>query len=124
MMWKLSGSIKGGKQMNSKRRKVYVCAWLEPSEKTEVKALAAQLGMTVSDCIRRLILGRTLPDAGRHDAVLDLVAINADLARLGNLLRMALTDEDFSPPEGMDLEALFDRIRATQETLKAKIEEL
>jgi len=37
---------------------------------------------------------------------------------------MALDDPDYVPPEGMDLEQLFDKIRDTQFTLRAKIEEL
>ncbi|MBF0250774.1 MAG: conjugal transfer protein TraJ [Alphaproteobacteria bacterium] len=99
-------------------------AYLTVSEKAEVTALAKQARITVSELVRRLVLGRKLPDAGRHQSVIDLVKVNADLARLGNLLRMALTDEDFQPPEGMDLETLFDMIRETQSILKGKIEEL
>ena len=50
--------------------------------------------------------------------------INADLARLGNLFKMALDDEDFRLPESWDLESLRDRIRDTQSILKTKIQEL
>jgi len=48
----------------------------------------------------------------------------ADQARLGNLLRMALMEEDFIVPDGLDLESLFDRIRETQDEIKSKIKDL
>jgi len=99
-------------------------AYVTIVEKQEVTALANQARITVSELVRRLVLGQKLPDTNRHLDVIELVRVNADLARLGNLLRMALTDEEFVPPEGVDLDSLFDTIRETQITLKAKIKEL
>lgn len=99
-------------------------AWVTLDEKQEVDALAKKVHLTVSELVRRLVTGRKLPDAARHEAVIELVKVNADMARLGNLLRMALDDPDFTPPEGVNLEDLFDRIRSTQSILKVKIEEL
>lgn len=99
-------------------------AYVTEAEKAEVAGLARQARVTVSELVRRLVTGRKLPDARRHEAILGLVKVNADLARLGNLLRMALDDEDFAPPEGYDLEGLFDRIRETQSLLKNKIMEM
>ena len=79
--------------------------------------------LTVSNLIRRLVLGQKLPDVHRHEAVIELVKINADQARLGNLLRMAIDDPDFIVEE-TSLEDLFDNIRETQNILKTKIKEL
>ena len=39
----------------------------------------------LAELARRLVLGRALPDPGRHEAVLGLLQVNADLARLRNL---------------------------------------
>ena len=99
-------------------------AWVTEPEKAEVVALARRARLTVSELARRLVLGRALPDPGRHEAVLALLEVNADLARLGNLLRLALADEDFEPPGNMDLETLFLEIRTTQYAVKAKLEEI
>ena len=99
-------------------------AWVTEDEKSEITALANQARITVSELVRRLVAGKKLPDANRHVAVIEMVKINADLARLGNLFRMALDDPDFTPPEGMDLEDLLENIRSTQSTLKAKLNEL
>ncbi len=95
------------------------------TEKAEVTALASQARITTAELVRRLILGRRLPDTHLHEAVIELVRINADLARLGNLLRMVLMDEDDSLlPKGFDLQELYDDIRETQVILKTRIKEL
>ncbi|TCS59952.1 plasmid mobilization protein [Varunaivibrio sulfuroxidans] len=106
------------------KNRVPVTVWLRPEEKSEVVALARQARLSISDLVRRLATGRALPDVHRHEAVIALVKVNADQARLGNLLRMALSDADFKPPDGVTLERLFDTIRETQSILKTKIEEL
>jgi hypothetical protein len=99
-------------------------AYVLPEEKEEVVALAKQTHLSVSELTRRLITSHKLPDAQHHEAILNLMKINADLARLGNLFKMALDDEDFRLPESWDLESLRDRIRDTQSILKTKIQEL
>jgi hypothetical protein len=101
-----------------------IYAHVTEEEGAEITALATQARITVSELVRRLATGQKLPNANRHEAVIELVKINADMARLGNLLRMAIDDPEFTPPEGVDLEDLFDRIRSTQSNLKAKVEEL
>ncbi len=107
--------------MTRKQIKSYVTA----KEKAEVDALAEQARLSVSELIRRLVLGQRLPDTNRHKMVIEMVKINADLARLGNLLRMALTDEDDSLlPSNLDIEKLYEDIRDTQIELKTKIREL
>lgn len=99
-------------------------SYVSPAEKAEVTALAKQARLTVSELVRRLVLGKKLPDTNLHLSVIELVKVNADLARLGNLLRMAVMEEEFELPVGMDLDSLFDTIRETQSILKAKIKEL
>jgi len=106
------------------KNRVLAGAWLLPEEKNEIVALAKQTHLSVSELIRRLITGQKLPDAQHHEAVLNLMKLNADLARLGNLFKMAIDDEDFRLPENWDLESLRNRIRDTQSILKTKIEEL
>lgn len=105
-------------------KRVLLKAYLFPEEKQEVVALAKQARLTASELTRRLVLGKKLPDTKRHEMVIELVKVNADQARLGNLLRMALMEEDFELPEGLDLESLFDKIRETQEVIKTKVKEL
>lgn len=44
-----------------------------------------------------------MPDPSRHQAVRDLVQINADLARLGNLLKLGIDEEALDPATVEDL---------------------
>ena len=105
----------------TKRKSVYICAWMEPEEKEEIIALAKQTHLSVSELIRRLVTGQKLPDARHHEAVLNLMKINADLARLGNLFKMAIDDDQ---PDKDGLEAMRNTIRDTQFLLKTRIGEL
>ncbi len=96
-------------------------AYVLPEEKEEITALAKQAHLTVSELVRRLVTGQRLPDVRHHEAILNLMKINADLARLGNLFKMAI-DDDLPDKDG--LEAMRNRIRDTQFLLKTKIAEL
>lgn len=106
------------------KNRVLVGGWVTPEEKQEVTALARQVHLTTSELVRRLVTGQKLPDAARHKAVIALGKINADLARLGNLILMAMNDADFRPPAGVDLQTLLNDVRDTQVVLKTKIKEL
>ena len=69
--------------------------------------------------IRRVVTGLRLPQPGNAQAVRDLSKINADLARLGNLFKLALDEGTDLEPEG-----LASKIAETQALLKSKIRAL
>lgn len=95
-----------------------------PEQHKELRADAARVGLSLSEYMLRLSLAqRPPPPIDKHIAVRDLVKINGDLARLGNLLKMAMEGRQ-GLFDGMDLSILFGRIRETQLLLKTKIEEL
>ena len=116
--------LESGRRQHVAKRDRLISVWVTPDEKAEVVALARRARVTVSELGRRLVLGRALPDPSRQEAVLALLRVNADQARLGNLLRLALADEDFEAPGNMNLETLFDEIRTTQYAVKVKLEEI
>ena len=98
-------------------------------EMARVQALADQLRLSKSELLRRLAMGYRLPDPNAFAAaraIGDLLTINADQARLGNLLKLAIdeADQDFAPSIVARIEALIAEIRATQDTLKAGVEAL
>jgi len=105
--------------MATKRQRVKVSFTEE--ERARVDALADQLKLSVSELLRRLVLAQRLPKAedfvARH-SILDLMKINADQARLGNLFKMAL-DEPLSQDLFQRLHAITADIRETQDDLKA-----
>ena len=105
-----------------RRRMVHTC--LSDSGKRAAADRATQLNLPVSAFLRRLALGAPLPDSSAfaaHDAVRDLLAVNADLARPGNLLKLELDAVDGAVPRGFieDVERLHAGIGETQDRLKA-----
>lgn len=94
-----------------------------------VKEKATQLRLTVSELLRRLALGYRIPDPGEFAAAAaigDLLKINADQARLGNLLKLALEvgDEDLPPATITRIDALVADIRQVQETIRERVKAL
>ena len=109
--------------MPTRRRKIETYLTLE--EKQRLDALTARLRLSRSDLLRRLAMGYRLPEGDRDDwrAVRDLLRVNADQARLGNLFKLAL---DEVPDETHERDELTGRlaglaaeIAATQALLKA-----
>lgn len=92
--------------------------WL-PEEKAAGIAKADKLGLSLSEFVRRLALGTPLPRPGNAEQVRDLLKVNADLARLGNLLKLALDEE-----QSIAVLKLADEIQTTQALLKQKIRSL
>ena len=96
-----------------------------PGDKAELQALADRTGQTFSELINRWCAGRQpMAAADKHLLVRDLLKINADQARLGNLLKMLIDDDSFVLPAGMDFQGLYVSIRDTQNLLKSKVREL
>lgn len=105
--------------MTTKRQRLLVS--FSPEERTRVNALAEQLRLPVSELLRRLVLAQRLPDPSDFVAwqsVRDLLKVNADLARLGNLFKLAL-DEPLPVDMLHRIEAMAAEISATQDELKA-----
>ena len=103
---------------NRTSRKVRIEAYVTPAERDRLHALATQLHISLSDLIRRSALGTRLPNPSRHEAVRELVRINADLARLGNLLKLGIDEETLDPAAATDLIA---EIRTRQVEVKARL---
>lgn len=98
-----------------------VKTYLDDREKAHLDQLAAQLRLKRSDLLRRLVLAQRLPkpeDFVAYQGIRDLLKVNADLARLGNLFKMAIEE---APDDDLvaRLEALAVEIADTQATLKA-----
>ena len=101
--------------MPLKHKKGYL-VYMPPAEAEKVGQAAKRLGISRSEYMRRAVTGVRLPPPGNAQSVHDLVTLNTDLGRLGNLLKRA-TDE------GTDLgfEGLAGQIAKTQRLLQSKI---
>ena len=110
--------------MSTQRKRLLVS--FTDDERARVDQLAAQLRLSVSELLRRLALGHRLPDAqdfALAHAIRDLLRINADQARLGNLLKLAL-DDDPGPAARARIESLLAEIAHVQMAIKAGVHAL
>lgn len=100
-----------------------------PEELERVKAQADQFKLSVSEMLRRFVLGQHLPDPtdfADAQAVRDLLKVNADQARLGNLLKLAIDESDGTWPSVTmaRIDGLLGQIDEVQASLKAGVKEL
>ncbi|MCA1908973.1 MAG: conjugal transfer protein TraJ [Magnetospirillum sp.] len=100
-----------------------------PEELEKVTTMASQFKLSISEMLRRFALGETLPSPGTFEgaqAIRDLLKVNADQARLGNLLKLALDESNGTWPDTLvaRIDSLTVEIQQTQETLKAKVKEI
>ena len=105
--------------MATKRHRLLVSFTEE--EFARVVSLGEQLKLSKSELLRRLVLAERLPKAEdfvARQSILDLMKVNADQARLGNLFKLAL-DEPLSQEMFQRLHAIIADIRETQADLKA-----
>ncbi|MEQ8664850.1 MAG: ribbon-helix-helix protein, CopG family [Rhodospirillales bacterium] len=94
--------------------------YLNDEEKARLDELASQLRLKRSDFIRRLVMSYRMPNAEDFQAwqgIRDLMKVNADLARLGNLIKMIADDLPGDLAERY--EALLGELARTQEEVKA-----
>jgi hypothetical protein len=100
--------------MTTKRHRSKVSFSKEELE--QVNLLCKKLHLSLSELLRRLVLGYRLPDANNFEiakCIRDLLIVNADQARLGNLLRLTL-DSSSNPL----IEPLVTDIRESQNYIK------
>lgn len=101
--------------------------YITPEEKAHLQELAKRTEVSLSDLGRRLLVGRPVPDQQSKKDLMELLKCNADLARLGNLFKMALDNEEFvitSQNRGQNTDDLIKEIKTTQDQLKSLIADL
>jgi hypothetical protein len=96
-----------------------------PEEESLIKSNAAQSGLTIAEYLRRLGLSYSIPSMLDQNAIIELSKINADLGRLGGLLKLWLSDDvrvsDFTPET---IRTLLRRISGTQKIMLDKVNKL
>lgn len=109
--------------MNNKkiRRSVRMTSRVTPDEFNQVVALSNRAGLSMSEFIRRVCLGQVIESKVDSKAVLDLLKVNADLGRLGGLLKLWLTEPDRN---AADVRKLLHEIMEAKDTLVGKVNQL
>lgn len=84
-----------------------------PAEKSRLLELSQAHGLKLSEYMRQAGLVQEITSRTEVETVLQLAKINADQARLGNLLKLAIDMEN-----NVEIEQLIAEIRQTQQQLK------
>ena len=110
---------------NRKRHVPPIMVRVTPEEKASIHAQAKACALSAPAYLRNLGLGYEVAGVLDQKAILDLLSVNADLGRLGGLLKMWLTNEErleaFSAEE---VRGLLGKIQATQDVIRQKVEAL
>lgn len=100
--------------------------YLNDEEKERIDQLAHQMRLSRSELLKRLLMNTKLPspsDFAAWQGIRDILKVNADQARLGNLFKLAL-DEPLSADLLKKFDDLVRDIEETQVELKAAIGEI
>ena len=113
----------------TRRESTPVKVWVTAAEKAAIAEKAAAHSMSSSRYLRALGLALPIQSTIDHRAVLDLLKINADLGRLGGLIKMWLSsDQSFESRSGQALQRKLDgtlnQIRALQKQMSDRIQDL
>ena len=93
-----------------------------PEEEMMIKAKASEAGLTIAEYLRNLGLGYTVPSVIDNRQVDALLKINADLGRLGGLIKLWLTNDRRTKYIGKSqLHMTLDTIRETQSVMLNEI---
>ena len=99
--------------MPSKKKRIAV--YLGPEEYDNIQASATRAGLSLSTFCKRVCIGIPVPSMEHQQAVKDILKANADLGRLGGLLKLALAEGG----DKITLPKLLREIYAGQIALKA-----
>src|SRR5208337_652041 len=100
-----------------------VKVYLSPAERADIETKAGATGLPVAVFLRRVGLGAAVPSILDHKAVLVLLKVNADLGRLGGLLKLWLSGGQAGAPATEIRRLLYD-IESTQKTLRRLVDRL
>ncbi len=96
-----------------------------PEEEIQIKTNAAQAGLSIAMYLRRIGLGYDVQSTVDKDSIIELSKINADMGRLGGLLKLWLTqDKRVAHFDHRRIKTLLDRIRTTQEAMFEVVKKL
>ena len=104
--------------MPSKKQRITV--YLDPEEYSRIQESANRAGLSLSTFCKRVCTGIPIPSMEHQQAVKAILKANADLGRLGGLLKLALSEGGDKPT----LSRLLREIDAGQSVLKAAARKL
>jgi hypothetical protein len=121
--------VSDAKKEKTRRESTPVKVWVTAAEKAAIGEKAAAHSMSASAYLRSLGLALPIQSSIDQRSVLELLKINADLGRLGGLIKMWLTsNESFESASAQAMQRKLDgtlnQIRALQKQMSDRIQEL
>jgi len=103
-------------------KKHQIKAYVDYEDYLRIEAYAEKAGLSLSAFARRLCLGQPVPSRELEQFRRELLKINADLGRLGGLLKLCLSNKDeLSRELHRDARRLLWEIEARQREIKAAV---
>ncbi len=103
--------------MKKEKRKNIIKAYITDDEYNEISESCSRSGLSISTFIQRVCLGSIVPSREDAQARRELLKVNADLGRLGGLLKQAIT----TCGEREKIRPLLKEIEILQLELKEKV---
>lgn len=95
------------------------------TEEIQIKTNAANAGLSVAEYLRRISLGYHLQSVIDKDHIIQLAKINADMGRLGGLLKLWLTqDKRVAQFDRTTIILLLNKIKTLQEAMLNVVQKL
>ncbi len=117
----MDNTVKSPTRKNGRHLRVPVL----PNEESQIKSNAANAGLSIAEYLRRISLGYQLQSAIDKDHVIQLAKINADVGRLGGLLKLWLTqDKRVAHFDLQTVKTLLNRIQTTQDAMLAVVKKI
>lgn len=98
-------------------RKSCIKSYVTDPEYKQIVELSEQCDLSISELIRRTLLGQDIFSKADKQTFLDLLKVNADLGRLGGLLKFWLGDKQKSQGYTPEIRKVLKQIEARQREL-------
>lgn len=102
-------------------KKAVIKMYVTDDEQEKILRKAHETGLSASTFAKRVCLGQPVESRVDSKAVLDLLKVNADMGRLGGLLKMWLSEPDHHAGEAR---RLLSALEAAREELVRKVKSL
>ena len=108
---------------NTRRRAHQIKVRVSEAEKQQIEAKAQAFGYNTSTAalLRDLALGVEPKSTLDQQAILNLLQVNADLGRLGGLLKHWLQAKGAKPAQAIQINSLLDDLQRTHHLLREKV---
>lgn len=114
---------------NTRKNSPPIKVYCLPDERKDIEIQAKAAGLSASSYLRKVGLGYEIKGILDHQRIDELAKINADLGRLGGLLKLWLTnDERLTHFKKIDMQdtilVVLEKINGTQDEIREVIKEL